>query len=60
MINLSLIDEIRLMINPVLLGGGKLLFEGVNKRHHLNFVSSEERAPGKVYVKYKTKKKVEK
>jgi dihydrofolate reductase len=55
MINHGLIDEIWLMINPVLLGGGKLLFEGVNKRHYLKFVSSEERAPGKVYVKYKTK-----
>ena len=55
MINLGLIDEIWLMINPVLLGGGKLLFEGVNKRHYLKFVSSEERAPGKVYVKYKVK-----
>src|SRR5215207_4974189 len=55
MINLGLIDEIWLMINPVLLVGGKLLFEGVNKRHYLKFVSSEERAPGKVYVKYKMK-----
>ena len=55
MINVGLIDEIWLMISPVLLGGGKLLFEGVNKRHYLKFVSSEERAPGKVYVKYKTK-----
>jgi dihydrofolate reductase len=55
MISLGLIDEIRLMINPVLLGGGKLLFKGVTKRHYLKFVSSEERAPGKVYVKYEVK-----
>lgn len=55
MINLGLIDEIWLMINPVLLGGGKPLFEGVTKRHHLEFVSSEERPAGKVYVKYKMK-----
>ena len=55
MINLGLIDEIWLMINPVLLGGGKPLFEGVNKRHYLKFVSSEERPAGKVYVKYKMK-----
>ena len=55
MINLGLIDEIWLMINPVLLGGGKLLFEGATKRHHLKFVSSEERTPGKVYVMYKMK-----
>ena len=55
MINLGLIDEIWLMINPVLLGGGKLLFEGVTKRRYLKFVSSKERTPGKVYVKYKMK-----
>lgn len=55
MINLGLIDEIWLMINPVLLGGGKPLFEGVTKRHYLKFVSSEERPAGKVYVKYKMK-----
>jgi dihydrofolate reductase len=55
MISLELIDEIRLMINPVLLGGGKLLFKGVTKRHYLKFVSSEERAPGKVYVNYEVK-----
>ena len=55
MINLGLIDEIWLMIYPVLLGGGKLLFEGVANRHHLEFVSSEERTPGKVYIKYRMK-----
>src|SRR5918995_3750094 len=55
MISLGLIDEIRLMINPVLLGGGKLLFKGVTKRHYLKFVSSEERASGKVYVIYEVK-----
>jgi hypothetical protein len=43
------------MINPVLLGGGKLLFQGVTKRHHLQFVSSEERTPDKVYVIYEVK-----
>jgi hypothetical protein len=43
------------MINPVLLGGGKLLFEGVNKRHHLKFVSLEGMPAGKVYVSYEVK-----
>jgi dihydrofolate reductase len=55
MISLGLIDEIRLMINPVLLGAGKLLFEGVNKRHYLKFVSLEERTGGKIYVSYTVK-----
>ena len=52
MINLGLVDEIRLMINPILLGGGKSLFKGVTERHYLKFVSAERRDPGKVYVTY--------
>lgn len=53
MFNAGLIDEIRLMINPVLLGGGKALFKGVSGRHRLKFVSAEQRKPGKVYVIYR-------
>jgi dihydrofolate reductase len=53
MIDLGLIDEIRLMINPVLFGGGKALFKGVTERHYLKFVSAEQRVPGKVYVIYR-------
>jgi len=53
MINLGLVDEIRLMINPILLGGGKALFKDVTERHYLKLVSSEQRDPGKVYVTYR-------
>ncbi len=53
MINLGLVDEIRLMFNPVFLGGGKELFKGVTERHYLKFVSAERRDPGKVYVIYR-------
>jgi dihydrofolate reductase len=52
MINLRLVDEIRLMVNPVLLGGGKLLFKDVTERHYLKLVSAEKRDPGKVYLIY--------
>jgi dihydrofolate reductase len=53
MIDLGLVDEIRLMINPILLGGGKALFKGIARRHYLKFVSAEQRVPGKVYVIYR-------
>jgi dihydrofolate reductase len=52
MINLGLLDEIRLMVNPVLLGGGKALFGDVAKRHHLTLESVERRGRGKVYSIY--------
>ena len=52
LINLGLVDEIRLMINPVLLGGGKLLFKDVTERHYLKLVSVEKRDPGKIYLIY--------
>jgi riboflavin biosynthesis pyrimidine reductase len=48
-----MVDEIRLMINPILLGGGKTLFKGVTERHHLKFVSAEQIGPGKVYIIYR-------
>lgn len=53
LINLGLVDEIRLMVNPVLLGGGKALFEGVTERHHLQLESAKQVDPGKVYVIYR-------
>jgi dihydrofolate reductase len=57
MINLGLVDEIRLMINPVLLGGGKALFTDVTERHYLRLISVEKREPGKVYVIYSVEHK---
>jgi dihydrofolate reductase len=57
MINLGLVDEIRLMINPVLLGGGKSLFKDVTERHYLRLISVEKREPGKVYVIYSVEHK---
>jgi dihydrofolate reductase len=35
LMNLGLIDELRLMINPLILGGGKALFKDVKERHFL-------------------------
>jgi dihydrofolate reductase len=52
LINHGLADEIRLMVSPVLLGGGKALFKDVTERKHLKLVSAEQRGNGKVYSIY--------
>jgi dihydrofolate reductase len=53
LINHGLVDEIRLMVSPVLLGGGKALFKDVTERKHLKLVSAEQRDHGKeVYSIY--------
>jgi dihydrofolate reductase len=54
MMNLGLIDEIHLMINPVLLGGGKALFKNVKERHALKLVSAKPFKSGKVSLIYST------
>lgn len=57
LINLGLVDEICLMVVPVLLGGGKTLFKGVTERHYLKLVSVEQRDLGKVYLIYSLQSK---
>jgi dihydrofolate reductase len=54
MMNLGLIDAIHLMINPVLLGGGKALFKDVKERHALKLVSAKLFNSGKVSLIYTT------
>jgi dihydrofolate reductase len=57
LINHGLLDEIRLMVNPVLLGGGKPLFKGTTERKQLKLVSAEQRDHGKVYSIYSLQSK---
>ncbi len=48
----NLVDEHRLMINPVILGGGLPLFEGSTEIQRLKLVRSETFANGNVLVCY--------
>lgn len=48
----ALIDEFQLVLNPVILGAGRTLFEGVSKRPKLKLISSHAFANGNVVLHY--------
>jgi dihydrofolate reductase len=50
----NLIDELRLIVHPLLLGGGRALFEGIKDRRALRFVHSEPMSAGRVMLSYRT------
>ena len=54
LINLGLIDELQLMVNPLILGGGKALFKDVKERHALKLVRAKPLKSGKVSLIYST------
>jgi dihydrofolate reductase len=54
LMNLGLIDELRLMVNPLILGGGKALFKDVKQRHALKLVRAKSFKSGKVSLTYTT------
>jgi dihydrofolate reductase len=49
----GLIDELRLMVHPVIVGSGKRLFEEGEKQTALELVDSKTFATGVVYLTYK-------
>ena len=54
LMNLGLIDELRLMVHPLVLGGGKALFKDVKERHALKLVRAKPLKSGKVSLTYST------
>jgi dihydrofolate reductase len=53
-LNEGLIDELKLIVHPILLGGGKALFAGVDGRRSLKLVEAEPSQSGKVILTYRT------
>ena len=56
MIQDGLIDEVRIMVNPVVLGGGKVLFKGLKTRLKLELMSARIFKSGNVLLYYRPKK----
>ncbi len=54
LMNLGLVDELRLVVHPIVLGGGKALFEDVKERRALEFVGVEPLKSGQVRLTYGT------
>lgn len=54
LMNQGLIDELRLVVSPIILGGGKALFKDVNERHALEFLGAKPLKSGLVRLTYRT------
>jgi dihydrofolate reductase len=54
LMNLGLIDEVGMIVNPLILGGGKALFKDVKERHALKLVRAKPLKSGKVSLTYST------
>jgi len=52
----SLLDEYRLMVNPVILGRGKTLFKGINNRLGLKLMQTRTFHSGNVLLYYEPKR----
>ena len=50
--NLGLVDEFRIMVNPVALGYGKSLFQGLGNKLNLKFIKSKTFGSGNILLYY--------
>jgi dihydrofolate reductase len=55
LMNANLVDELHLMVTPLVLGGGKALFKDVKERCALKLVRAKPLISGKVSLAYSTK-----
>jgi dihydrofolate reductase len=53
LMNEGLIDEVRLIVHPIILGSGKGLFAGVRNEHMLKLVQSRTDRSGRVVLTYR-------
>lgn len=53
LINAGLVDELRIVVQPIVLGRGKALFKDVNERHALTFLDAKPLQSGMVRLSYR-------
>lgn len=56
LIDLGLIDEFRIMINPIVLGGGKPILYGIKSQLELNLIKVKQFKSGNVLLYYEPRK----
>ena len=49
----ALLDELRLIVHPVVLGAGTALFDGIARRQDLDLIDTEPAAAGRVHLTYR-------
>ena len=54
LMNQGLIDELRLVVYPIILGGGKALFKDVKERHALKFLGAKPLESGLIRLTYRS------
>lgn len=52
LLNLGLVDKVRLAVHPILLGSGKLLFNGINNKTPLKLTDAKTYSTGLVALSY--------
>jgi dihydrofolate reductase len=53
LVNADLLDELHLIVHPVVTGGGTALFGGIGQRQALAFVSAEPTTSGRLHLTYR-------
>jgi dihydrofolate reductase len=54
LMNAGLIDELRIVVQPIVLGRGKALFKDVKERHALTLLDAKQLQSGLVRLTYRT------
>ena len=53
-VNLRLVDEYRLVVNPIVLGGGKALFNNLKQKYTLKLLETKPLKSGAVILRYQS------